>query len=34
MKLRALVKQALDDGIYFNACSFADKLVTIVGKDG
>lgn len=29
MKLRALVKQALDDGIYFNACSFADKLVTM-----
>ena len=29
VKLRALVKQALDDGIYFNACSFADKLVTM-----
>ena len=29
MKLRSLVKQALDDGIFLNACAFADKLVTL-----
>ena len=29
VKLRSPVKQALDDGVYFNACAFADKLVTL-----
>ena len=28
-KLRALVHRALEDGVFFNACTFADKLVTL-----